>query len=117
MSLPRRILRVCGASSRNEANELRLFVEERNRPGEQPGSKAQGPAAQDLDGPSGVEVARIVSSVALHDAWANANVRKHAQPLHEDIDQRHEAECLGVEQAPESQIAQEAKYLAASVPD
>src|SRR4029078_8791995 len=57
----------------------------------------------------------VVAARALDDGGADAHVGEALEPLDEDVDQRHQAEYLGHEQAREDQVDREADDLGQAV--
>ena len=123
---PRRGEEPGGVESRNQrgerrrgdqVGELRLVIEGGDRACQQEGHGTQNKFPADLDGPRGVEVARIVAALVLDDARADADVREHGQPREAHTDEGHHPEGFRVEQSPENQVVEQAQKLAAPVAD
>ena len=63
--------------------------------------------ANNLNGPHGIEKARLVSAPALDDNCADADVGEHCEACHEHAHEQHQAERFGYEQPAEDQVAAE----------
>ena len=105
------------ANHRNQSGERGLVVEVRQGNRRCSGDREERKTARSLDGPSGVEVLRIVAVLVLNDARPDPHVGEHQEAEHEHVDDRHEPEGFGVEQPPEHQVARQTQDLSAAVPE
>jgi hypothetical protein len=88
-----------------------LAVEDGQRPGDQDADRPEHHAADHLDREAGVEEALVLAARALDDVRVDAEVRHHEQAHDERVDDAHQAEGLGEEQAGDDQVAAEAEDL------